>query len=47
MKESVKSSFPRYGHFGIREAARELFMQVDGNPRDDSEYTVNNNVKLS
>ncbi|GAY48894.1 hypothetical protein CUMW_115130 [Citrus unshiu] len=36
MKESVKSSFPRYGHFGIRDAARELFMQVDGNPRDDS-----------
>ncbi|KAH9783869.1 Lipase 3 domain-containing protein [Citrus sinensis] len=36
MKETVKSSLPRYGHFGIRDAARELFMQVDGNPRDDS-----------
>ncbi|TXG72901.1 hypothetical protein EZV62_001480 [Acer yangbiense] len=35
VKKSVESSFPHYGHSGIVEAARELFMQVEGNPRDD------------
>jgi hypothetical protein len=28
----VASSFPHYGHSGIVEAARELFMQIEGNP---------------
>ncbi|KAJ4954802.1 hypothetical protein NE237_011585 [Protea cynaroides] len=32
VKQTVVSSFPHYGHSGIVEAARELFMQIDGNP---------------
>ncbi|RDX62313.1 Sn1-specific diacylglycerol lipase alpha, partial [Mucuna pruriens] len=32
IKRSVISSFPHYGHSGIVEAARELFMQIEGNP---------------
>jgi len=28
----VASSFPHYGHSGIVETARELFMQIEGNP---------------
>lgn len=34
VKHSVDSSLPHYGHSGILEAARELFMQIDGNPGD-------------
>ncbi|MCH87647.1 sn1-specific diacylglycerol lipase beta-like protein, partial [Trifolium medium] len=30
--KNVASSFPHYGHSGIVEAARELFMQIEGNP---------------
>lgn len=37
VKRRVDSSFPHYGHWGIVEAARELYMQVEGNPRDDCE----------
>ncbi|KAL2563684.1 hypothetical protein AAZV13_20G205200 [Glycine max] len=32
IKKNVTSSFPHYGHSGIVEAARELFMQIEGNP---------------
>lgn len=32
VKEKVLSSFPHYGHSGIVECARELFMQIDGTP---------------
>jgi len=32
IKKHVVSSFPHYGHSGIVEAARELFMQIEGNP---------------
>nr|XP_027188984.1 sn1-specific diacylglycerol lipase beta isoform X2 [Cicer arietinum] len=36
--KNVTSSFPHYGHSGIVEAARELFMQIEGNPGEhDSE----------
>lgn len=31
VRQSVTSSFPHYGHSGIVEAARDLFMQVEGN----------------
>ncbi|KAJ1382415.1 Fungal lipase-like domain [Sesbania bispinosa] len=38
MKNNVASSFPHYGHSGIVEAAREVFMQIEGNPEEhDSE----------
>ncbi|XP_068491448.1 uncharacterized protein [Phaseolus vulgaris] len=38
IKKNVASSFPHYGHSGIVETARELFMQIEGNPeRPDSE----------
>ncbi|XP_044500136.1 diacylglycerol lipase-beta isoform X2 [Mangifera indica] len=36
VKQSVESSSPHYGHRGIVEAARELYMQVEGNPINDS-----------
>ena len=32
IKKNLTSSFPRYGHSGMVEAARELFMQIEGNP---------------
>ncbi|KAG0502284.1 hypothetical protein HPP92_002356, partial [Vanilla planifolia] len=32
VRETVVSSFPHYGHSGIVESARELYMQVDGSP---------------
>ncbi|XP_028759554.1 uncharacterized protein LOC114741716 isoform X2 [Neltuma alba] len=32
VRKSVTSSFPHYGHSGIVEAAREIFMQIEGNP---------------
>ncbi|KHN37262.1 Sn1-specific diacylglycerol lipase alpha, partial [Glycine soja] len=32
IKKNVTSPFPHYGHSGIVEAARELFMQIEGNP---------------
>ncbi|XP_010999987.1 PREDICTED: uncharacterized protein LOC105107673 isoform X2 [Populus euphratica] len=31
VKRSVESSFPHYGHSGIVEAARDLYMQLEGN----------------
>ncbi|XP_010241535.1 PREDICTED: uncharacterized protein LOC104586101 isoform X2 [Nelumbo nucifera] len=34
VKQNVISSFPHYGHSGIVEAARELFMQIDGQPEN-------------
>ncbi|XP_031247740.1 uncharacterized protein LOC116105463 isoform X1 [Pistacia vera] len=37
IKQSVESSSPHYGHLGIVEAARELYMQVEGNPRYDND----------
>ncbi|XP_061360195.1 uncharacterized protein LOC133304209 isoform X2 [Gastrolobium bilobum] len=38
IKKNVTSSFPHYGHSGIVEAAREIFMQIEGNPEEhDSE----------
>ncbi|PKI52214.1 hypothetical protein CRG98_027389 [Punica granatum] len=32
----IESSFPHYGHSGIVEAVRDLFLQIDGSPVDDS-----------
>uniref|UniRef100_A0A1D1YGF4 Sn1-specific diacylglycerol lipase alpha n=1 Tax=Anthurium amnicola TaxID=1678845 RepID=A0A1D1YGF4_9ARAE len=32
VRQRVLSSFPHYGHSGIVESARELFMQIDGQP---------------
>ncbi|XP_048127267.1 uncharacterized protein LOC115739131 isoform X2 [Rhodamnia argentea] len=32
IRQSIKTSFPHYGHSGIVVAARELFLQVEGNP---------------
>ena len=29
-REKVLSTFPHYGHGGIVESARDLFMQIDG-----------------
>ncbi|CAK7348947.1 unnamed protein product [Dovyalis caffra] len=37
VKQSVESSFPHYGHSGIVEAARDLYMQIEGNPADNVE----------
>lgn len=37
VRERVLSSFPHYGHSGIVESARELFMQIDGQPGDDGQ----------
>ncbi|XP_027363289.1 uncharacterized protein LOC113870922 isoform X2 [Abrus precatorius] len=38
IKKKVTSTFPHYGHSGIVEASRELFMQIEGNPEEpDSE----------
>ncbi|XP_020700108.1 uncharacterized protein LOC110112280 [Dendrobium catenatum] len=34
VRETVVSSFPHYGHSGIVESSRELYMQVDGPPGD-------------
>nr|XP_010930154.1 uncharacterized protein LOC105051408 isoform X2 [Elaeis guineensis] len=38
VRQRILSSFPHYGHAGIVESARELFMQIDGQPggKDDS-----------
>ncbi|OVA19069.1 Lipase [Macleaya cordata] len=39
VKQRVISSFPHYGHSGIVETARNLFMQIDGQPENkDSQY---------
>ncbi|KAK9289163.1 hypothetical protein L1049_017637 [Liquidambar formosana] len=35
IRQRVISSFPHYGHSGIVEATRNLFMQIEGNPKDD------------
>lgn len=43
VKQSMESSSPHYGHLGIVEAARELYMQVEGNPRYDNDGIVINN----
>ncbi|XP_038989675.1 uncharacterized protein LOC103717554 isoform X2 [Phoenix dactylifera] len=42
VRQRVLSSFPHYGHAGIVESARELFMQIDGHPgvKDDSSSEV-------
>ncbi|OAY71544.1 Sn1-specific diacylglycerol lipase alpha [Ananas comosus] len=37
VRDSVLSSFPHYGHSGIVESARELFMKIDGQPGDKDE----------
>lgn len=34
VNHSVDSSLPHYGHAGVLEAARELFMQIDGTPSE-------------
>ncbi|XP_050235697.1 uncharacterized protein LOC126685774 isoform X2 [Mercurialis annua] len=34
VKQSVELSFPHYGHSGVVEAARDLYMQIEGNPGD-------------
>lgn len=34
IKEKLLSSFPRFGHSGIIESARELYSQIDGKPSD-------------
>ncbi|XP_048233466.1 diacylglycerol lipase-beta isoform X2 [Ricinus communis] len=34
VKQTVELSFPHYGHSGIVEAARDLYMQIEGNPGD-------------
>ncbi|XP_077251936.1 uncharacterized protein LOC143891187 [Tasmannia lanceolata] len=39
VKRNVLSSFPHYGHSGIVESARELFMQVDGQLGDKGQTT--------
>lgn len=36
VKQRVISSFPHYGHSGIVETARDLFLQVDGHPVDNN-----------
>ncbi|XP_031406330.1 uncharacterized protein LOC116214946 [Punica granatum] len=35
-RQDIESSFPHYGHSGIVEAVRDLFLQIDGSPVDDS-----------
>ncbi|KAM1158445.1 hypothetical protein ACFXTH_031815 [Malus domestica] len=35
VRQAVISSFPHHGHSGIVEATRDLFMQIEGSPRDD------------
>uniref|UniRef100_A0A5B7ATG0 Uncharacterized protein n=1 Tax=Davidia involucrata TaxID=16924 RepID=A0A5B7ATG0_DAVIN len=37
IRGSVVSSMPHYGHSGIIEAARDLFMQIEGNHRNDGD----------
>lgn len=34
MKRRVESSFPHYGHSGIVEAARDLYIQIEGDLAD-------------
>ncbi|KAF4365606.1 hypothetical protein F8388_007439 [Cannabis sativa] len=36
IKQKVVSSFPHYGHSGIVEAARNLFIQIEGKDEDDA-----------
>ncbi|XP_057959730.1 uncharacterized protein LOC131152103 [Malania oleifera] len=38
VRKSVVSSFPHYAHSGIVGAARDLFMQIDGNPGDNGGF---------
>ncbi|XP_072965575.1 uncharacterized protein [Typha angustifolia] len=37
VRESILSSFPHYGHSGIVESARELFMKIDGQTEERDE----------
>lgn len=37
VKQRVESSFPHYGHSGIIEAARDLYAQIEGYPREGKE----------
>ncbi|XP_058093981.1 uncharacterized protein LOC131240008 isoform X5 [Magnolia sinica] len=39
VRQSVLSSFPHYGHSGIVEAARELFVQIDGQVGDEGDFS--------
>ncbi|XP_022150370.1 sn1-specific diacylglycerol lipase beta isoform X2 [Momordica charantia] len=36
VKQKIISSFPHYAHSGIVEAARDLYMQIEGNRKDDN-----------
>ncbi|KAK1271217.1 putative disease resistance protein [Acorus gramineus] len=45
VKQTVLSSFPHYGHSGIIQAARELFMQIDGKPEGYNQYMHTNETK--
>ncbi|XP_011624771.1 uncharacterized protein LOC18437972 isoform X2 [Amborella trichopoda] len=47
VKQHVLSSFPHYGHSGIVEAARELYMQIDGETGDnDHKSEADNDSKF-
>ncbi|KAJ4757979.1 Sn1-specific diacylglycerol lipase [Rhynchospora pubera] len=41
VKEKLQSSFPRFGHSGIIESARELYIQINGNPLDGDKSELN------
>ncbi|KAM0940039.1 putative fungal lipase-like domain, alpha/Beta hydrolase [Dioscorea sansibarensis] len=47
VRERVLISFPHYGHSGIVESARELFMQIDGQPGDDDNLSTKTTGFLS
>eukprot|EP00268_Persea_americana_P049393 TRINITY_DN5298_c0_g1_i10.p1 TRINITY_DN5298_c0_g1~~TRINITY_DN5298_c0_g1_i10.p1 ORF type:complete len:558 (-),score=72.12 TRINITY_DN5298_c0_g1_i10:365-2038(-) len=47
VKQSVLSSFPHYGHSGIVESARELFMQIDGLPACKDDFSSEDTGLLS
>ncbi|CAA6663976.1 unnamed protein product [Spirodela intermedia] len=38
VRQGVLSSFPHYGHSGIVESARELFIQIDGQPGNEDAF---------
>ncbi|WCJ41481.1 lipase class 3 family protein [Euphorbia peplus] len=37
VKRNVEASFPHYGHMGVVEAARDLYMQIEGNSDEATE----------
>ncbi|XP_056161408.1 uncharacterized protein LOC115688586 isoform X2 [Syzygium oleosum] len=37
IRQNIETSFPHYGHSGIVVAARELFLQIEGNPRNNGD----------